>query len=225
MTPEPRLPETRDPAAPDQAALDQAAPHQAAQHQAVLATGQSAVALRIMTPDDLDQVMELEQLLFGSDTWTREMLAAELEQQPATRHYLVADEQGRIAGYAGLLAAGQQGDVLTIGVAAEQQGRGIGTALLRALLAEAGRRGCREVFLEVRTDNYRAQDLYRRHEFTEIGIRRGYYQPSGADAIVMRRELPPADRVFSADRVPPHGHRAAGDRAAAGKQRTWRGRR
>jgi ribosomal protein S18 acetylase RimI-like enzyme len=45
------------------------------------------------------------------------------------------------------------------------------------------------VFLEVRADNPRAQDLYRRHGFADVGIRRGYYQPSGVDAIVMRRAL------------------------------------
>jgi hypothetical protein len=55
------------------------------------------------------------------------------------------------------------------------------------LLAEAGRRGCHEVFLEVRVDNARAQKLYRGYGFTEIGLRRGYYQPSGTDALVMRR--------------------------------------
>jgi ribosomal-protein-alanine N-acetyltransferase len=43
--------------------------------------------------------------------------------------------------------------------------------------------------LEVREDNPRARQLYRRHGFTEIGIRRGYYQPSGANAVVMRKEL------------------------------------
>ena len=117
------------------------------------------------------------------------MLAGELEQQPASRYYVVAEDGGRLAGYAGLLGAGWQGDVLTLAVAADRWGQGIGTALLRALLAEAARRGCTEVFLEVRTDNSRAQELYRRHDFTEIGIRRGYYQPSGADALVMRRTL------------------------------------
>jgi ribosomal protein S18 acetylase RimI-like enzyme len=45
------------------------------------------------------------------------------------------------------------------------------------------------MFLEVRADNPRAQDLYRRFGFEEIGVRRGYYQPSGTDAIVMRREV------------------------------------
>ncbi len=150
---------------------------------------QPAFVLRPMTMADLDEILELEQAVFGAEAWTMQMLAGELEQQPASRFYLVAEDDGRIAGYAGLLGAGWQGDVLTLAVATDRWGRGIGSALLRALLAEAGRRGCTEVFLEVRTDNSRAQELYRRHEFTEIGIRRGYYQPSGADALVMRRSL------------------------------------
>jgi ribosomal-protein-alanine N-acetyltransferase len=142
-----------------------------------------------MTHADIDAVLVLERDVFGAEAWSRQMLAAELDQQPASRYYLVAEENGRLAGYAGLLGSGWQGDVLTLAVAADSWGRGIGTALLRALLAEAGRRGCTEVFLEVRTDNNRAQELYRRHDFNEIGIRRGYYQPSGADALVMRRTL------------------------------------
>jgi ribosomal-protein-alanine N-acetyltransferase len=68
-------------------------------------------------------------------------------------------------------------------------GRGTGTALLTALVAEAARRGCQEVLLEVREDNPRARQLYLRHGFAEIGIRRGYYQPSGVDAVVMRKVL------------------------------------
>ncbi len=148
-----------------------------------------SVVLRPMRHADIDAVLELERAVFGSEAWSRQMLAGELDQQPSSRYYLVADDGGQLAGYAGLLGAGWQGDVLTLAVAADRWGQGIGTALLRALLAEAARRGCTEVFLEVRTDNSRAQELYRRHDFTEIGIRRGYYQPSGADALVMRRTL------------------------------------
>jgi ribosomal-protein-alanine N-acetyltransferase len=142
-----------------------------------------------MTDADIDAVLELERDVFGAEAWSRQMLAGELAQQPASRYYIVAEESGQLAGYAGLLGAGWQGDVLTLAVAVGRWGRGIGTALLRALLAEATRRGCTEVFLEVRTDNQRAQQLYRRHDFTDVGIRRGYYQPSGADALVMRRTL------------------------------------
>ena len=107
------------------------------------------------------------------------------------RYYLVAERRrGTVAGYAGLLApGGGQADVLTLAVAAPRWGQGIGAALLDALLAEAGRRGCTEVFLEVRVDNTRAQRLYRGYGFAQIGIRRGYYQPSGTDALVMRLSL------------------------------------
>ena len=58
-----------------------------------------------------------------------------------------------------------------------------------ALVGEAGRRGYTEVLLEVRKDNPRARQLYLRHGFTEVGIRRGYYQPAGVDAVVMRKRL------------------------------------
>ncbi len=156
-----------------------------------LATGSPAgIALRLMTMADIDAVLALEHALFGEEAWSRQMLTGELREQPASRHYLIADAGGVVAGYAGLLAAGQQADVVTLAVAAGHWGHGIGSALLTALLAEAARRGATEVFLEVRTDNVRAQRLYHRNGFTEIGIRKGYYQPSGTDALVMRREQP-----------------------------------
>jgi [ribosomal protein S18]-alanine N-acetyltransferase len=150
-----------------------------------------AATLRPMTTADIRAVLRLERQLFSDEAWSRAMLTGELAQQPRSRHYLVADDGGVLAGYAGLLAAGTQGDVLTLAVAADRWGQGTGSALLEALLGEAARRGCREVFLEVRTDNARAQRLYRRYGFTQIGVRRGYYQPSGTDALVMRKDLDP----------------------------------
>jgi [ribosomal protein S18]-alanine N-acetyltransferase len=147
-----------------------------------------------MTTADLDSVLALELALFGAEAWSRQMLAGELAQQPATRHYVVAaDDDGTIVAYAGLMTAGAQADVLTIAVATIRWGQGIGSELIAALLAESVRRGCTEIFLEVRADNNRAQRLYERWGFAEIGIRRGYYQPSGTDAIVMRRDLTGTD--------------------------------
>jgi len=89
--------------------------------------------------------------------------------------------------------------VLTIGVSEDRWGQGIGTALMAGLLAEARRRGCAEVYLEVRVDNRRAQRLYRQLGFAQVGLRRGYYQPSGADALVMRRETIPGDTGAAGD--------------------------
>jgi [ribosomal protein S18]-alanine N-acetyltransferase len=152
-------------------------------------------ALRPLLPADLADVLALEHELFPDDPWTPEMFAHEVAQPPESRRYLLAEAPAAgepvLAGYAGLMfiPGGIQADVLTIAVRPAYWGRGIGSALLAALLDAARERGCAEVLLEVRADNPRAQGLYRRRGFAEVGLRRGYYQPSGVDAIVMRKEL------------------------------------
>ena len=143
--------------------------------------------LRPMRLADLPAVLELEEQLFAPDTWTAAMYRDELARTD-TRYYLVAEDGDRVVGYAGLIAYDDEAHVATIGVATARQGEGIGAQLLDALLAEADRRGSPVVLLEVRADNEVAQGLYRRRGFAEIGRRRGYYQPSGADAVVMKRE-------------------------------------
>ncbi len=148
------------------------------------------VRIRRLRDSDLPEVLAIERKVFPEDAWTEEMFASELDQA-ATRYYIVAESEGTVAGYAGLSApAGDQGDVQTIAVRADRQGEGIGTALLADLIGTAAARHCREVFLEVRADNDRARLLYLRTGFTEVGVRRGYYQPSGADAVVMHLRLP-----------------------------------
>ena len=150
-----------------------------------------SVRLRPMGPADVEAVLELERTLFPDDAWSPGMFESELALEGHGRHYVAAEEGSKLVGYAGMmLPGGRQAEVLTLAVDSGHWGRGIGSALLTDLLEEAGRRDCTEVFLEVRADNPRAQDLYRRYGFTDIGIRRGYYQPSGVDAIVMRLALP-----------------------------------
>ncbi|QYC38529.1 ribosomal-protein-alanine N-acetyltransferase [Nonomuraea coxensis DSM 45129] len=146
------------------------------------------VTLRPMTVADLPAVMAIERATFPLDAWSEGMMRGELDDMPRTRHYVVALVEDEIVAYAGLAAASDQADVQTIAVLDKHQGRGIGSALLTELLAEARRRGAREMFLEVRADNPRAQSVYRRFEFEEIGTRRRYYD-DGTDAIMMRRKL------------------------------------
>jgi [ribosomal protein S18]-alanine N-acetyltransferase len=141
-----------------------------------------------MTVDDMPDVMAMERELFPDDAWSPEMFASELTES-ASRLYLVAEDD-ELIGYAGMLfTGGPEADVLTLAVSPEQWGKGTGTALLQALLDQAVSRHCQQIFLEVREDNQRARSLYLRHGFVEIGVRRGYYQPAGVDAIVMRKDL------------------------------------
>ncbi len=149
-----------------------------------------AFGLREMRWWDIDPVLALEKELFPEDAWSRGMFWSELAHARgpgATRRYLVAETpEGRLAGYAGLAAAGDQGDVQTIAVAPGHQGTGLGGRLLGELLRAATDFECHEVMLEVRVDNLRAQRLYERFGFEPIGFRRGYYQPGNVDALVMR---------------------------------------
>ena len=142
---------------------------------------------------DIEQIAALEQVLFPTDSpWTPAMFWAELA---AGRFYLVVrNDTGRVDGYAGLAVGPDEAEVQTIGVRPDQQGRGIGRALLQELITAAdGRR----ILLEVRTDNEPALALYRSSGFETIGRRRRYYQPSGADAFSMSR---PATTAAPANR-------------------------
>lgn len=152
----------------------------------------AGVTLRAMHWRDLDAVVALERLLFPEDAWSPDTFRSELAGVPRRRHYLVAVADGaagaeQVVGYGGLAAGRSEGDVQTLAVHPDRWGAGLGSALLAALLEEAARRGCDQVFLEVRVDNERAQRLYRRFGFEPVRVRRHYYQPSGADALVMRR--------------------------------------
>jgi ribosomal-protein-alanine N-acetyltransferase len=199
-------------------ALPQTADHIAAGPTSRARPGDAvSMVLRPMGRADVPAVAAMEEAIFGAEAWPPELLATEVTADPASRYYIVADDDGVIIGYGGLLAQrGSQADVLTLAVAAHRWGEGIGGALLDGLLTEAARRGCSEVFLEVRIDNDRAQRLYRRHGFTDIGIRRPYYQPSSADALVMRRIIEPSHAAADKHPARRHGEETAAAPLALG---------
>jgi len=148
-----------------------------------------SIEITAMAPEDAPRCAELEAALFpGEDPWSEDAFLTELAQPH--NHYLCAREAERVLGYAGIARLGRASDpeteVHTIGVDPTQHRRGIGWALLAELLRVADAHGG-DTWLEVRTDNAAAQALYRRAGFDMVGIRRRYYQPSGADAYSMRR--------------------------------------
>ncbi|MGH3673290.1 MAG: ribosomal protein S18-alanine N-acetyltransferase [Pseudonocardiaceae bacterium] len=143
-----------------------------------------SVLIGPMLAADAAPCSQLEHLVFaGDDPWSTE---AFLEALAAGHHYLCAREGNSLLGYTGLARVGGEAEIHTLAVAPTHQRRGVGRALLRAVLDHAA--GA-TVFLEVRTDNESAIRLYRSEGFVVVGIRRGYYRPSGADAFTMRREV------------------------------------
>jgi [ribosomal protein S18]-alanine N-acetyltransferase len=136
-------------------------------------------------------VMPIEEDLFGSERWSAGMFWNELAQ----RHfYLAALQDEQVVGYAGLAVPDRDESwVQNIAVRRDAQKQGIGRLLLEALLAEAARRKVPKTLLEVAVDNAPAQHLYATYDFEPVGIRRGYYQPSNTDALVMMRSAGKSD--------------------------------
>jgi ribosomal-protein-alanine N-acetyltransferase len=136
----------------------------------------------------LPQVLDLEEELFAPECWTEELFWSELAQGE-NRWYAVLFEESNLLAYGGLALGGDDAYVQTIGVTRRAQGRGLGAQLLEKMIEIAAARSAHRIGLEVRDDNDVAQRLYARHDFEAVGRRRGYYQPSGVDAVIMVREL------------------------------------
>lgn len=140
-----------------------------------------------MTVADVDVVCAIEQVV-QDYPWTRGNFIDALNQGYMCR---IDQQDGAVRGYAVLRRIMDEAELLTIGVAAGQQRKGLGKAILAEMLQLAREDKMRRVFLEVRASNVAALALYRSSGFDEIGVRRGYYQKAGGceDAITMACQL------------------------------------
>lgn len=143
--------------------------------------------MRAMTVDDVEAVLRIEQA-GQAYPWTRGNFIDALSHGYVCR---VDEQGGEIRAYAVLMPVLEEAELLNIGVAAGQQRKGLGRAILSEMLEVAREKNMRRVFLEVRSSNVAALALYRSTGFGGIGVRRDYYQnASGSeDAITMACEL------------------------------------
>jgi ribosomal-protein-alanine N-acetyltransferase len=135
-----------------------------------------------MAETDLPEVLEIEQAIY-SHPWTRGNFADSLRAGYQCRTLRVS---GRLIGYFILIVAAGEAHLLNLSVAAGEQRRGNGSALLREIMRLCTGLGGRNLFLEVRPTNGAAQSLYARFGFRRIAVRRGYYPAHGGreDALV-----------------------------------------
>jgi ribosomal-protein-alanine N-acetyltransferase len=119
--------------------------------------------------------------------WSLALFMSELGLR-SSRCYVVARVGGSVVGYAGLMLTGDDAHVTTIAVDPAWHRHKIGTRLLAFLAHESLRRGARNLTLEVRVSNEPAQGMYRQFGFKPAGIRKGYYQETNEDALVMWAE-------------------------------------
>lgn len=92
------------------------------------------------------------------------------------------------------LAQGAAGvfDILTFGCRKEYRQQGLGGQLLEALKASLIKKGCQELFLEVKNNNTQALSLYQKNGFKMVSIRKNYYTQifgKSTDGVVMSLSL------------------------------------
>ena len=151
-----------------------------------------------MTADHLDEVAELERICFP-DPWSRNMLAEELDN--ALSAFLVAlDDEGRVAGYAGLQVVLDEGTITNVAVRPECRRQGVAHQLLQVFLNFAQGHHLAFLTLEVRASNYGAIALYEELGFRSVGRRKNYYEHPKEDALIMTKEFD--DGTETADPVP-----------------------
>lgn len=143
--------------------------------------------LRDMTEADLDAVLDIEREVHAHP-WTRGNFSDALHSKYQCKVY--ESEQGML-GYAVLMPAVDEAELLDIAIAAPHQRQGLGHKLLEEMMVLARRHDMRRVVLEVRASNAAAIGLYRSMGFADIGLRRDYYPAENGreDAILMGREL------------------------------------
>lgn len=141
-----------------------------------------------MTPARLDAVVAVEQSAY-SHPWSRASFSDSLAAGYQAQCLLGGDE---LLGYFVAMLGHREAHLLNITVAPAHQRQGWAHLMLDALALWSRGRQAEWLWLEVRASNRRAQQIYQRHGFAQVGVRKGYY-PAGhgarEDAVVMNLRL------------------------------------
>ena len=132
--------------------------------------------------EHLDDVYQLECDTF-SQPWSREALEKAINTPYAT--FFVFELEGRAVGYIGMYTASGEGSITNVAVKDTFRGRGIGSALISALIKKGEELGLEYITLEVRRSNAIAQHTYKKLGFREMGVRRNFYSLPREDALIM----------------------------------------
>jgi ribosomal-protein-alanine N-acetyltransferase len=141
--------------------------------------------------DDIDRIMEVMTGAFApeyGEAWNRRQVSDSL-LLAGTRYSVISADgslappsEEPVAGFALLRGMFDEEELLLFAVLPQYRGKGLGAALLRAVIADASTRGIRRLFLEMRRNNP-AGKLYAGFGFQTIGIRPGYYRLSSGERL------------------------------------------
>ncbi|MCB0833683.1 MAG: ribosomal protein S18-alanine N-acetyltransferase [Bacteroidetes bacterium] len=146
--------------------------------------------IRLMRPEDIDQVMAIENLSFDSP-WTKNNFLDEFKNSDLSTQ-LVIELDGRIAAFAIVWIIIDECHLANIAVHPDVRRGGLGRLFLARILEMARERKCKQMMLEVRKSNKSALELYRQFGFYMVGARKNYYHDGFLryeDAVLMNLDL------------------------------------
>lgn len=142
--------------------------------------------IRKAAESDVPAVEAVEKACF-SVPWSYESLYHDILENKLA-FYIVAEIDGKVCGYVGMWKIFDEGHITNVAIAPEYRRMHIASAMLSVLFDVTGVQGIESYTLEVRAGNQAAIALYEGFGFREAGLRKGYYEDNGEDAIIMWKE-------------------------------------
>ena len=142
--------------------------------------------IRKAAESDVPAVEAVEKACF-SVPWSYESLYHDILENKLA-FYIVAEIDGKVCGYGGVWKIFDEGHITNVAIAPEYRRMHIASAMLSVLFDVTGAQGIESYTLEVRAGNQAAIALYEGFGFREAGLRKGYYEDNGEDAIIMWKE-------------------------------------
>ena len=154
-------------------------------HHSTNAEERAELPLRIERVRDergLADVLALQTSSF-SNPWTADALKWEINHSPVSRLYVLKDPEGHALAFCACWQLVDELHINSVAVAPGRRRQGLGSELMRGILAIAREEGAGKATLEVRRSNDAARALYERLGFTVEAIRPDYYTNPREDAL------------------------------------------
>lgn len=152
----------------------------------------NTIRIRPITAADIDIVLDLQSASPGAAIWNRKTYEDICSGFGVGRCLLAemgAPSERVFVGFASFRITDHEAELLNLAVRPEMRRKGIGSALLQAVIGECGRAGVGDLFLEVREGNAAALGIYDLFGFRRVGHRPGYYRSPPEDALVLRMQI------------------------------------
>lgn len=143
--------------------------------------------IREMKESDFSHVEKIENECFV-DPYKMEQYLYELHDNPVAKLF-VLEIENEIVGFIDYWVTFDACQLTKLAIAKKHRQKGYGSTLIDYMVNNAIEEDCEAIFLEVRESNISAQNLYEKHDFMEMNIRKNYYSDNHENARVMGKVI------------------------------------